>query len=155
MRVKDYMTTAVFYLKANRGLVGAKEIMGWAHVRHVPVVDEKRRVVGVVSHRDLVRATAVPNQADGGRNASEVWSVPVEQVMSRDVRTIAPDASIRQAARAMREGKFGCLPVVDAEGVLVGIITEHDLLWVVEALAPDPDAAVDVDSGLAVGRRNP
>ncbi|MEZ4416619.1 MAG: CBS domain-containing protein [Gemmatimonadota bacterium] len=143
MRVRDYMTTAVFYLKADRGLVGAREIMNWAHVRHVPVVDERRCVIGVLSHRDIVRASASPFDAGEGhlQVSQRVWSVPVTEVMSQNVRTIKPDASIREAARTMREGKFGCLPVVDDAGVLVGIITEHDLLWVVEALAPEPEDA--------------
>lgn len=137
MRVSDYMTTSVFSIRNTRGLIGAREIMNWAYVRHVPVVDEHLKVVGVLSHRDLVRASAAPARPSDDRIgvARDLWSVPVTEVMTTDVRTIGADAPISEAAKAMRHGRFGCLPVVDEAGVLVGIITEHDLLRVVEELA--------------------
>jgi CBS domain-containing protein len=53
--------------------------------------------------------------------------VAVKEVMSEPVVTVAPDASVRDAARLMLERRIGCLPVVDA-GVLVGLVTETDLL---------------------------
>jgi len=138
MLVRDYMTTGVFSLRDTRGLVGAREIMNWAHVRHVPVVDAEQRVVGILSHRDLVRASAAPTGRKSPRLgvSEDVWQVPVTDVMSRAVQTIGPDAPVAEAARAMRHGRLGCLPVVDGEDVLIGIITEHDLLRLVEDLAP-------------------
>ena len=48
--------------------------------------------------------------------------------MHRDVVTVSPDLGVAQAASILLENKYGCLPVVDGEGVLVGIVTEADFL---------------------------
>jgi len=57
MRVRDIMTTKVFTIGADKKAFVAKEIMEWAHVHHIPVVDSSNRVVGIISHRDILRAS--------------------------------------------------------------------------------------------------
>ena len=55
-------------------------------------------------------------------------TVPVVEAMHRDVVTVSPDMSVREAARILLQNKYGCLPVVGPAGELVGIITEADFL---------------------------
>ncbi|MEP6847735.1 MAG: CBS domain-containing protein [Acidobacteriota bacterium] len=133
MNVSDYMTVKVFTLVAGKKLFIALDIMNWAHVRHVPVVDRAGRVVGLISHRDVLRASisALSTTVANLERDQHLWTIPIESVMSKDVQTIAPDADVRQAAKLMRESKIGCLPVVENEK-LVGIITEYDLLRLAE-----------------------
>ena len=134
VRVRDCMTAKVLTLDAGKRMIVVQEMMGWAHIRHIPVIEQGRRVVGIVSHRDLLHAAmssaAVAPTVERKRY---LGTIPLASVMRRDVQTIHPDASIQEAAVLMRDGKIGCLPVV-ADGKLVGIISEYDLLGVVAAL---------------------
>ena len=130
------MTQDVYSLRFDKKAIIAKEIMNWAHVRHVPIVDGSNRLVGIVTHRDLLnisvsRLTTSVAKAEGQQHLS---MIPIDQVMGSDVETIGPDESIQEAARVMRSKKVGCLPVVDAERKLIGILSEFDLLGIVERM---------------------
>lgn len=96
-------------------------------VRRYPVVDNKGRLVGIVSHSDLMNAS--PSDA----TSLSVWEVnyllskiQVKDVMTKEIITVTEDMPIEEAARIMANNKIGGLPVV-ADGKLVGIITETDL----------------------------
>jgi CBS domain-containing protein len=62
------------------------------------------------------------------RNLCLLGNTFVREIMKREVKTAQADTPLAVAARTMVEGKFGCLPVVDDEGTLVGIVTESDFL---------------------------
>lgn len=132
--VRDCMTTKVLTLESDKKLVVVQEMMGFAHIRHIPVVDKNKRLVGVISHRDLLHAamSSVAAAAPIERR-QHLWAIPLADVMRTDVQTIGPDATVQEAALRMRETKIGCLPVVDG-GRVVGIISEYDLLGIVAAL---------------------
>jgi CBS domain-containing membrane protein len=127
------MTKKVFTLRNDKKLIAAKDIMEWGHFRHVPVVNVKGEVVGMVSHRDLLAASlsSIGNKITDLDRKVHLWAVPLQTVMRSPVTTVAPETSVRQAASIMRSRKIGCLPVVEG-GKLVGILTDHDLLRVVE-----------------------
>ncbi|HEX9593216.1 MAG TPA: CBS domain-containing protein [bacterium] len=98
----------------------AGEIMEWQSIRHVPVVDDGSRVVGLVTHRDLLRLAA------GGNDG-----VPVREVMTPIRKTFRPETPIKVIIETMITNKWGCVLITDDEGRLVGIITEADFLRVV------------------------
>lgn len=125
------MTRSVYTLEATQSLPLAEAMMERLQIRHVPVVDAKGHLVGIVSHRDLLAAkiSALAPLTDDERSTLQL-AVPVGRIMHASVRTIESDALAVQAARIMREHHFGCLPVVDG-GTLVGIVTEADLLALV------------------------
>jgi CBS domain-containing protein len=133
MLVRDLMTPKVFSVRVDKKLLIAREIMDWAHVRHVPVVDAGEHLVGMISQRDLLRASiaSVSTRIADVERRQHLWTIPINEVMQTDVHTIAPDAPISEAARLMRMHMIGSLPVV-SDGRLVGIITEHDLLKLLE-----------------------
>ena len=141
MHVRDYMKTEVFTVRIDKKLLIAKEIMTWAHIRHVPVVDADGQVVGMISHRDLLGASiaSIETRIAHMEREQHLWSVPVREVMRHQVQTIHPDTPIQEAAHLMRVKKVGCLPVVEHKR-LVGVITESDLLGIVERL-PDVHAS--------------
>lgn len=114
--VETWMRRPVITILPQATAAGALGLMRRGKFRHLPVVDARGKLVGVVSDRDL------------GRSASSVG-----EVMTRDVVTVQPSTDIRQAARLMRERKIGCLPVVE-DGRLVGILTEADVLCALEEL---------------------
>src|SRR5690349_21734537 len=96
-------------------LMVASQIMRWAGVRHLPVV-ENERVVGVLTARDLLR-----HQAEG------VGEGPVRTFMSANPELVGPDDQVATACALMVARKIGCLPVVDG-GKLVGILTTTDVV---------------------------
>ena len=115
MFVRDLMTRDVTTLQANDELTVADDVMRLGRIRHMPVLDdEERRVVGIVSQRDLFRGSLV--RAFGYGEAAQrrvMKTIPVKEVMSSHVVTIGSDAPLAEAARLMVERKIGCLPVVD------------------------------------------
>ncbi len=127
--VRDIMTVEVTTLGRNDTLLLAKDIMNLGRVRHFPVVEDDE-LVGVVSQRDLYRAS-LGTVMQYGEKAQRAFleSVVVKEVMA-DPISISPDATVRDAARLMMEHKIGCLPVLE-DSRLVGIVTETDMLQVV------------------------
>lgn len=101
-------------------------------IRHLPVVDRQRRVVGIVTERD-VRQVVVNAAIEErlGPAVRALKAVRVRDVMTWAVLTVRPDTDVRDAARIMRECAIGALPVVE-HGRLVGIVTERDLLAALE-----------------------
>ncbi len=126
-KVRDLMAREVVTLGRNDTLQLARDIMTLGRIRHFPVV-EGEEVVGVVSQRDLFRASLGSVLKYGEKAQREfLGAVRVKEVMSQPPITISPDASIQEAALLMAEKKIGCLPVVE-NGRLVGLMTETDIL---------------------------
>lgn len=96
--------------------------------RHMPVVDEDRRLIGMVSQRDLI----VAGPPVAGSDAEQ----PVSKLMSTQLDTVGTACCAAQAARHMLRSKRSCLPVVDAEHKLVGVLTEADYLRLATRGAP-------------------
>jgi CBS domain-containing protein len=127
VRVADLMTTDIVTVDPNDKVVAADEAMQKRRVRHVPVVDDGE-LVGIVSHRDLSH-NALLRALGCGSHAAEAAreSLRVKEVMTTDVVTTTPDATLADGARLMRDKRIGCLPVV-ADGRLVGVLTESDFV---------------------------
>ena len=120
--VEQFMATDLFTVRPDDVLDLAASLMEWRHVRHVPVEDDSGELVGLISHRDLVRLFA-HGRANGPRK------VAVCDVMKSDLITVETRTPTLEAIRLMREKKIGCLPVVE-QGKLVGLLTAHDILTV-------------------------
>jgi len=120
--VSQFMATDLFTVRPDDIVDFAATLMDWRHVRHVPVEGDDGELVGLVSHRDLLRLVAQ------GRLGGE-HRVAVKEIMTRNPITVTSDATTVEAIRRMREQRVACLPVVD-NGKLLGLITEHDLIVV-------------------------
>jgi CBS domain-containing membrane protein len=128
MQVKDLMSKDLFVLYADDNLLLAEEMMQWKRIRHVPVVDRHYNLKGLVTHRDMLRAS-ISTLAQFPRNDTRTMQIHVllQDIMQTQVLTISPDADIKEAARVMWREKIGCLLVAE-QGQLVGILTEADFL---------------------------
>lgn len=133
MKVRDLMTTEVVTLDANDPIVAAEEVMGLRRIRHLPVA-QKGRLIGLVTHRDLLRAYVSSVSSSWLDNEILKATVNVRKIMHTRVQTVTPDTPLVEAARLLREGPWGCLPVVEGEDRLVGILTEADFVRLAEIL---------------------
>jgi len=95
--------------------------MDWRHIRHVPVEDEEGRLVGLVTHRALLRLLS------GGTQTPNTNPLTVGEIMKTDPITVSSTTPTLEALELMRRNKVGCLPVVDGDQ-LVGILTSYDFL---------------------------
>ena len=127
VHVRDLMTNEVATLERNDRLSTADNVMRLGRIRHMPVLDDGN-LVGLVTQRDLFRG-ALLKALGYGLNAEQTMldTLAVKEVMATDLVTIAPNATLQEAAGIMVERKIGCLPVVDNEK-LVGILTEGDFV---------------------------
>jgi len=118
--VGEFMTTELFTMHPEDLVDLAASVMDWEHIRHVPVEDQDGHLVGLVSHRALLRLVA---RGSRGERAS----VPIRDIMRTDPVTVSPDTPTLEAMQTMREKRVGCLPVLE-DGQLVGIVTERDFI---------------------------
>lgn len=153
--VGQYMTTDLFTVHESDVIDLVTNLMSWKHIRSIPVEDDEHRLVGLVSHRDLLL-----HLSRAGHNGhSGDAEIPVSQVMQRAPTTATPETTTLAAIELMRENKVGCLPVLE-DGKLVGVVTEHDLMRIAapvlqrflhdddEPQGPTPDPSTN-------GRANP
>jgi CBS domain-containing membrane protein len=120
LRVEEFMTGEVVALRPHDTLARADALMTRAGIRHLPVIDERRHVVGIVSLKEVTRALA----------AREDLERPVGDIMTQPVRTIEPEAPAWEAVELLLDHRIGALPVVDPRGELIGIVTDTDFLQV-------------------------
>jgi CBS domain-containing membrane protein len=124
----DVMTTNLATLEVGEKLDLAEDIMHVGRIRHMPVVDGKK-LVGIVSVRDLLAASlSKAMDFEPTHRRAFLRSVSVDEAMTRDPMTVTQDTPLVVLAERMCEQKIGCLPVVDADQRLVGIVTETDLV---------------------------
>lgn len=126
--VRDLMSSDPIVARAEDSLTLLHDLMLEARIRHLPVVDNAGALVGLVTHRDLLRHALV-EQTDVTPWIQRVLrdNLTVTDLMVEDVMTIDPDEDIRNAADTLFDAKIGCLPVVEG-GRLVGILTESDFV---------------------------
>ncbi|MCB9869166.1 MAG: CBS domain-containing protein [Planctomycetes bacterium] len=127
LKVGQFMTTDLFTVHPEDVVDLAASLMDWRHIRHVPVEDSEGQLVGLVSHRSLLRLVGQGLSGDKDR------AISVKDIMKRDPVFVTPDTPTLEAIETMREHRVGSLPVVD-KGRLVGIITERDLITVASVL---------------------
>ena len=127
--VESLMSRHVKTLGRNDELSVADDLMTAGRIRHLPVLDEQGRLAGIVTQRDLFHSALVRALGFGTAARDKILqSIVVKNVMTDTVVTTTPDTPLEEAAGVMLEKKIGCLPVIDAEGVLVGILTESDFV---------------------------
>ncbi|HEX9756954.1 MAG TPA: CBS domain-containing protein [Nitrospiria bacterium] len=130
MKVKELMQTKVKTVSPEDKVDKVFLLFNFERIRHLPVV-EKKKVVGIVSDRDLKKMMGSLKTRKVFTQKGETYvtlkSRKVKTFMSRGVVTISPNAEAVEAAALMAKRKIGGLPVVKG-GVLVGIITATDIL---------------------------
>ena len=117
--VGQFMSTDLFTVQPDDLVDLAASVMDWRHIRHVPVEDDSGQLIGLVTHRALMRMLS--------KGASNGDAVTVKEIMVANPVTVGPSTSSLEAIAIMQSSKIGCLPVVEGDQ-LIGIVTSFDFL---------------------------
>lgn len=128
LKVRDLMTRVVLSVNPEDTVEKVYDMMNERGIRHLLVTETDGDLVGLVSHRDLLRHSPIERAEVPVFLVREVLRrTRVEEVMTSEVETASPDTPLNDAAEVMFRNKFGCLPVLD-DSKLVGILTESDFV---------------------------
>ena len=129
LTIQELMSTEVFTLKAEQTVHDAHDLMRDHHIRHIPVVDDEKKFIGLLTQRDLL-AISVSTFADVSNEEREELEtgIPLGEVMTRGVIVAQEDTDLMDAAKFLLDTKHGCLPVIAGSGELLGILTEADFV---------------------------
>jgi acetoin utilization protein AcuB len=130
MYIRKTMTADVITIEKDADILEARTVMVTNRFRHLPVVDEKDSLAGIITDRDVRSALSLEryNTPPKPDTASGISGIRVADVMTRDPVTIALDSTIQDALLLVRDHRVGAFPVVDASGKLRGILSDSDLL---------------------------
>jgi CBS-domain-containing membrane protein len=150
--VKDVMTTRVVWVKESAPYRGMAAVLRKQRVSAFPVLDDDGKVIGVVSEADMLAKEALGSEPEGmpgmiagllrRREYEKARGTTAGDLMTSPAVTVTPDDTIERAAQVMYTRKVKRLPVVDAAGHLVGIISRADVLSVFER--PDKEIRGDI-----------
>ena len=119
---KDIMSTDVFCVRPDHNLSYLEIMAELKSIRHVPVVDTDRKLVGIISARDLLEHFS----AGGGSHLMQA-----REIMTRNVLTASSETPITEVGALMRENDLSAVPIIDY-GQVVGIVTERDFLKILQ-----------------------
>lgn len=155
MKVSDLMTPNVETVKMDTILSDIWKIFRQHRFHHLPVVDDNNKLVGMISDRDILYHIS-PRVESGNATVAEleVLRKPAHQFMSRGPLTVYPNTSAARALRTIIDQSVSCLPVVDDEMNLKGILTWRDVIKFVIRRTEGGDASVDT-TGVSVDMENP
>lgn len=133
--VGEVMTRTVVCIDLDTHIGDAMDLCSQNRIRHLPVLDERQGLAGLVTDRDL-RYFISPRIGTISENSTDRQSLrrPVHLIMNREVVSAAPTAALPDAAKSMIDHRIGCLPVLDNDRHVVGIVTATDFLRYIAGL---------------------
>ncbi|RME51289.1 MAG: CBS domain-containing protein [Caldilineae bacterium] len=145
MLVKDCMTRHPILIAPETPAAEAQRIMAENKIRHLPVAGDGKRLLGLVTRQQLALKPDMLASLNVWEITRHLATLTVKDVMLKaaEVYTIDPERTVERAARILSEHKIGCLPVVE-EGIVVGILTEIDLLHAFQQMLGLPTEGVRV-----------
>lgn len=135
MTTRSLMTTNPATLNPKDLIMDAMKIIQEKRIRHIPIVSEKDgRLAGLVTETDILQnvfhgKTMTPDEQ---YHATLDMLLPLEEIMIREVYSLGPDAPVADAIDLLLKKKIRCIPIIDPEGRLSGIVTETDLMALLE-----------------------
>ncbi len=128
MFVRDRMSSPAVTVKPDTPFQQTMRLMKEKGFGRFPVVDDQGKIVGIVSEVDLMHASPSPATSLSVWELHDLLSrLQIQEIMTQEVVTTSPGATIEEAASQMVKHQIGALPVVNPENLVVGIITETDI----------------------------
>lgn len=127
--VTKIMSTNLRTAGPNDPVLVIDEIFKKNRIHHVPVTEDGK-VVGIISKSDFLYLLRgfTQNAVDSFRETAKLRAFKVHEIMEKHVETIGDDTTIKKVVEILAENRFRCLPVVDSEQNLIGIVTTHDII---------------------------
>lgn len=130
MFVSKSMTRKVVTIHKEANIFEAKEKLKKHNIRHLPVVSPDNRLIGIVTDRDIRSAlpSIILSDYDSQEERDRLAVLKVDDIMTQKPLTVSPTNAIQDALLLLQKTKVGALPVVQEDGILVGIISIRDLM---------------------------
>jgi acetoin utilization protein AcuB len=128
MFVSRTMTSKVITIDQEATIFDAQELMAKNRIRHLPIIDKDRHLIGIITDRDIRSALPYKLHKEPGGEMVSALNLKVKDVMTKDPTSITPAYTIQDALMLIQNLKVGALPVVDDDRKLKGIISVRDLL---------------------------
>ena len=128
--LKEIMKTPVIIVRIGDPFRRVEEKLRVHGIRHLPVIDSRSKVVGIITQRDLYRIIS-PRKTDDGDFTYDPQSLDsfiLKRVMTPNPALLGPEDSVAQAVKMMAAGRYGCIPIVGPDKEIVGIVTQTDIL---------------------------
>ncbi len=126
--IKELMSRKLYTLKPTNTVHQARELMLDKHIRHLPIVDESGKFVGLLTRRDVLAASISALADIDNKERTELEdSIPIGKIMVTDVVVAYENTSLLEAAKFLLQRDYGCLPIFKDEQ-LTGILTETDFV---------------------------
>jgi acetoin utilization protein AcuB len=122
------MTCEVITVDQEATIFDAQELLAKNKIRHLPIIDRDRRLIGIITDRDIRSALPYKSLMEHGSEKERVSQFKVKDIMTKDPISISPADTIQDALLLIQNSKVGALPVVDDDHKLKGIISVRDLL---------------------------
>lgn len=127
--VSDLMTKQVFTLRASDSLQDAEQLMGEKKIRHIPIIDDLGRVVGLLSQREvLTEAFRIIDKFGAQNLRSYLAKTPIENSMNTNFTPFAGNLTIKEAAETLLRQRLGCMVIVNEAQELLGIVSSQDFV---------------------------
>jgi len=128
--LKNIMNKNVISVSLDEHFSAVPHKMRAHKIRHLPVVDDKYKLVGIITQRDLFKTIAPKKLEEGGwvYDDEELNQFVIGQVMNPKVKALLPWDTVAEAVSLMVHRKYGGIPIVKKNGNLYGIVTQHDVL---------------------------
>ncbi len=127
--IKNFMFSDVVSLNVDEHFSAVYNKMNLHRIRHLPVLDNQKRVIGIITERDLFRIHSPRKIEDEWvYDQAELDRLVLKFCMTKDPLTLTPDDTLFDAITFFTREKFGCIPIVDKDKKLEGIITPFDVL---------------------------
>ncbi len=131
-KVKDIMSTHLIILMEKDPLIKASEIFQNHNIHHIPIVNEKQQLKGMLSMTDfavtLDPMTPFNHPAINHENKRTMKQLIVEDIMAKDIKTVYPDTPLIIVIQLLKENAFHSIPVVNHNNELQGLITTYDII---------------------------
>lgn len=134
-RVADVMTHHPIVLPDNATVWQAMQLLAQEGLSQAPVVNAQQRLVGLITHNDFMQTDRLPNPQENALVWRARMALPVTEWMVSPVPSVEPDTDIRRLAVALQETGLSGLPVVAAQGLVIGFVSRSDIL---KAVTHDP-----------------